>query len=103
MFAKALANRDYVYLSDHADQINCRGKGDIAMENAIALEGFRDYFACPNSQLIQISRCGHWSPVEKNAMPIFDEVLEWSVTGERGSLKERLGDNFPLAQILTER
>jgi hypothetical protein len=73
------------------------------MENAIALEGFRDYFASPSSQLIQISRCGHWSPVEKHAVPVFDQVLEWAVTGEHGSLKDRLGDNYPLAQILVER
>lgn len=79
------------------------GKGDIAIENAIALEGFRDYFAVPNSQLIQISRCGHWSPIEKQAIPIFEEVLDWTVSGEQGTLKDHLGDNYPMAQILSER
>jgi pimeloyl-ACP methyl ester carboxylesterase len=79
------------------------GKADVAIENAIALEGFRDYFAVKNSQLIMVSRCGHWSPIEKQAVPIFEEVIEWAVTGEKGSLKEKLGDNYPLAQITTER
>ena len=79
------------------------GKSDIAIENAIALEGYNDFFTVKNSHLITISRCGHWSPVEKQAIPIFEEVLEWSITGEEGSLKDRLGDNYPLAQILAER
>jgi pimeloyl-ACP methyl ester carboxylesterase len=79
------------------------GKRDIAIENAIALEGFRDYFAVKNSQLIMVSRCGHWSPLEKQGFPIFEEVIEWTITGEQGSLRNKLGDNYPLAEIITER
>jgi pimeloyl-ACP methyl ester carboxylesterase len=79
------------------------GKTDIALENAIALEGFRDYFAVENSQLLTIAECGHWSPVEKQGIPIFEEVIEWAITGEQGSLKDRLGDNHPSAQIISER
>jgi len=79
------------------------GKSDVAIENTIAIEGFRDYFAAKSSQLIMISRCGHWAPVEKQGIPIFEEVIEWAVTGEQGLIRDKLGDNFPLVQIITER
>jgi len=79
------------------------GKGDVAIENSIAIEGMRDFFGTKSSQLVIISRCGHWVPVEKQGIPVFEEVLEWSITGEKGSLKDRLSDNFPLANIMCER
>lgn len=79
------------------------GKSDVAIENTIAIEGFRDYFGAKSSQLIMISHCGHWAPVEKQGIPIFEEVIEWATTGEKGLLKDKLGDNFPLATLIVER
>lgn len=79
------------------------GKRDIAIEYSIALEGIRDFFGCKSSQLIVIQKCGHWSPIEKQGAPVFEEVIAWAVEGENGSLKDRLGDKYPLASIITER
>jgi hypothetical protein len=79
------------------------GKRDIAIENSIALDGFRDFFGCKSSQVIRIQKCGHWTPVEKQGAPVFEEVIAWAAGGEVGTLKDRLGDNFPLASIIAER
>ena len=35
------------------------GEDDIALESAIALEGYQDFFAVRHSQVIQVSQCGH--------------------------------------------
>jgi pimeloyl-ACP methyl ester carboxylesterase len=79
------------------------GKRDVAIENSIAIEGIRDFFGCKSSHLIMIQKCGHWTPVEKQGAPVFEEVIAWAAGGEVGSLKERLGDDYPLASITTER
>ncbi|KIW01234.1 uncharacterized protein PV09_07277 [Verruconis gallopava] len=79
------------------------GKGDVAIENAIALEGFRDYFGVKNSQVVVVSDCGHWSPLEKQGAPIFENAIEWAVEGGKVSLRNKLGNNYPMAQITSER
>ena len=79
------------------------GKSDVAIENSIAIDGMRDYFGVKSSQLILLSSCGHWVPLEKQGIPVFEEVINWAITGEQGSLKDRLGDNFPMASFLTQR
>jgi pimeloyl-ACP methyl ester carboxylesterase len=79
------------------------GKSDIALETSLALEGFKDFFASPSSQVIQIRRCGHWTPLEKQAVHIFEEVIVWTLGGENGTIREQLGDSYPMAVILSER
>jgi hypothetical protein len=79
------------------------GKGDVAIENSIATDGFLDYFGAKPSQLIFLSRVGHWSPIEKQGIPVFEEVIAWAVEGEKGSLKDRFGDEFPIASFAIER
>lgn len=79
------------------------GKSDIALETSLALEGFKDFFGASDSQIIQIRRCGHWSPLEKQAVPIFEEVIEWTLGGEKVGIREQLGDSYPMAEILSER
>jgi hypothetical protein len=79
------------------------GKADVAIENAIAIEGFGDFFGARPSQLIMVERCGHWAPLERMAVPVFEEVIEWAVKGEKEGLRERLGDEFPMAKFVVER
>jgi hypothetical protein len=79
------------------------GKNDVAIENCLALEGFGDYFGAKGSQLVMVGKCGHWTPVEKQGAPIFEEVIEWALQGEHGTLRMRLGDNFPLVKIQVEK
>jgi hypothetical protein len=79
------------------------GKGDVAIENSIATDGILDFFGAKPSQLIYLSRVGHWSPVEKQGIPIFEEIIAWAMEGENGSLKDRLGDEYPVARFAVER
>lgn len=79
------------------------GKGDVAIENAIAIEGFGDFFGARPSHLIIVERCGHWAPLERMAIPIFEEVIEWAVKGEKQGLREKFGDEFPMAKFVGEK
>jgi pimeloyl-ACP methyl ester carboxylesterase len=79
------------------------GKGDVAIENSIAVDGIGDYFGSRSSQMISLTRVGHWAPMEKQGIPVFEEVISWAIEGEKGSLKDRLGDDFPVAKIVIER
>jgi pimeloyl-ACP methyl ester carboxylesterase len=79
------------------------GKSDVAIENSIAIEGIRDFFGVKGSQLIMIQKCGHWTPVERQGAPVFEEVIAWAAGGEVGSLKDRLDSDYPMASIITER
>ena len=79
------------------------GNDDVAIENSIGIEGFGDYFGARGSHLILINKCGHWSPIEKQGVPIFMEVIDWALQGEFCPLQQRLRNDFPLAIIAIER
>jgi pimeloyl-ACP methyl ester carboxylesterase len=79
------------------------GEDDVAIENCIAVEGFADYFGAKESNFVMASKCGHWTPVEKQGAPIFQEVIAWALEGEQGSLRTRLGNDFPLAKVTIEK
>jgi len=78
------------------------GKGDIAIENSLAIEGMDDFFSSRPSQVIVLSRVGHWAPLEKQGMPVFEEVIEWAAQGEKDSLSQKLGDDFPVAKFVVQ-
>lgn len=69
------------------------GQDDIAIERSFAVQGIKDIFGCKSSQLIEIPGCGHWSPIEKKGVPIFERVIAWAAGGEVGSLERKLFPN----------
>ncbi|QDS73636.1 hypothetical protein FKW77_002215 [Venturia effusa] len=79
------------------------GQDDVAIEHWVAIESIKDFFACKSSQLVVIQRCGHWAPLERQGAPIFEEVIAWAAGGEVGSLKSKMGDDYPLSSIVAER
>lgn len=79
------------------------GAGDLAIDRSLATDGIGDFFNSRSSQLVVVSKCGHWAPLDKQAIPVFEEAIEWAVQGEQGTLKKKLDRNFPMAKFVTER
>lgn len=79
------------------------GKDDIAIEHSIAVQGIKDIFGCKSSQLIEISDCGHWTPLDKKGALVFEKVIAWAAGGEVGSLKESLNFDHPVVYHVTEK
>lgn len=78
------------------------GEDDVAIENCLALDGIRDYFN-HGSQLVKVKRCGHWTPLERNAVPIFEAILHWALDDRTTKLSDALGDDYPMANITIEK
>jgi pimeloyl-ACP methyl ester carboxylesterase len=78
------------------------GEDDVAIQNSLALDGFRDYFD-RGSQLIKVKECGHWTPLEPNAIPIYEAILQWTLDGETIKLSQALETNYPMANIAIEK
>ena len=78
------------------------GAADLAVENALALDGFVDYFTRA-SHIVKITGCGHWAPVDPVGEPVFDAVLNWALDGEKQPLRAALAADYPMAVIATEK
>lgn len=78
------------------------GQDDPGIENCLALDGMMDYF-WRGSQIVKVKNCGHWTPLEYNAIPIYEAVMDWALDGERMPLRKKLGDDYPMATITTEK
>jgi len=77
------------------------GKGDVAINDKLALEGISDYFGVKGSQLVNLADCGHWVPLQKPGADVWAETLLWSLDGEKGTLKDRL-EKYPTATVAIE-
>jgi pimeloyl-ACP methyl ester carboxylesterase len=78
------------------------GAEDVAIENCLALDGLGDYF-WRGSQLVKIKHCGHWTPLEYNAIPVFEAVIDWALEGEKVPLRKQLAEDYPMAAITVEK
>lgn len=78
------------------------GQNDPAIESCLALDGLQDS-VWRGSQLVKVKHCGHWTPIERNAIPIFEAVLKWALEGETTALRAALCDNYPMATIAFEK
>lgn len=79
------------------------GKNDAALENSLAIEGMGDFFGGRPSQLITVEKSSHWAPLDKQAVSVFEAVIEWAVQGEKGTLREKFGDEHTAATFAVER
>ncbi|KAF2432093.1 alpha/beta-hydrolase [Tothia fuscella] len=79
------------------------GKRDVAIENAIAIEGIGDFMGVRPSQLLVVEGCGHWVPIQEQGVGVFEEVIGWAVEGEKGGLRERFGEGFVGVKFAVER
>lgn len=68
------------------------GMKDPAFEPKLGLEGMGDYVV-KGSQVVVLDKGGHWLPVEKEGIEIIEEVLVWSLEGEKEPLKVKLADS----------
>lgn len=78
------------------------GADDVAAENALALDGFADYFV-RGSHVVRIEGCGHWAPVHPRGVPVFEAVIAWALDGETRPLSVVLGEVCPMAVVSTEK
>jgi len=63
------------------------GKNDLAIDPHLSLDGVSDYLA-HNSQVVMLTKSGHFTPVELESRLALEKVTEWAVRGE----KEDIGD-----------
>jgi pimeloyl-ACP methyl ester carboxylesterase len=65
------------------------GMKDPAFETRLGLEGMSDYLV-RRSQVVLLERGGHWLPLEKNANRVLEEIILWSLEGEKVPLGSSL-------------
>lgn len=58
------------------------GKNDRALEPHLCLGGISDYMV-GRSQVIELPRSGHFTPIERESRVVLERVAEWAVNGER--------------------
>lgn len=58
------------------------GKNDVALEPQLCLDGISDYLVS-RSQVVELSRSGHFTPIERESREALEKATEWAVKGER--------------------
>jgi pimeloyl-ACP methyl ester carboxylesterase len=77
------------------------GQDDVAIESCLALDSMPDYFGMHGSHLVKLADVGHWVPLDEKGAEAWIDIVDWSVRGEVGSLKERL-QRFSYAAVAVE-
>ncbi|EAU36344.1 conserved hypothetical protein [Aspergillus terreus NIH2624] len=61
------------------------GKQDIALDPRLCLDGISDYLVA-DSQVIELPRSGHFTPLEKESALALEKAVEWAVQGEKNDI-----------------
>ncbi|PYI06363.1 alpha/beta fold family hydrolase [Aspergillus sclerotiicarbonarius CBS 121057] len=74
------------------------GKADIALEPQICLDGISDYLVT-DSQLVELSLSGHFTPVERESQVALEKAVEWAVKGEKEDIGAVIKACYPTAVV----
>lgn len=74
------------------------GKGDIALEPQICLDGLADYLVA-DSQLVELPLSGHFTPLEQESQVALEKAVEWAVKGEKEDIGAVIKACYPTAVV----
>lgn len=78
------------------------GKADIALDPRLSLVGIGDYLV-QNSQVVELPRSGHFTPLEKESLAALEKAVEWAVQGEREELGAVIQGCYPGAAVTVRK
>lgn len=61
------------------------GKIDKFLDSRMCLDSISDYLVC-NSQVIELPRSGHFTPIDPKSRAALEKSLEWAIKGEQGDI-----------------
>ncbi|PLB46785.1 putative capsule-associated protein CAP1 [Aspergillus steynii IBT 23096] len=74
------------------------GKADIALDPRLCLVGIGDYLV-QNSQVIELPRSGHFTPLEQESRAALEKAVEWAVQGEKEDVGAAIQSCYPGAVV----
>ncbi|KAK1140373.1 hypothetical protein N8T08_010431 [Aspergillus melleus] len=78
------------------------GKSDLALDPQLCLVGISDYLV-PNSQVVELPRSGHFTPLEKESCAALEKAVEWAVQGEKEDLGAAIQRCYPGAAVTVRK
>jgi pimeloyl-ACP methyl ester carboxylesterase len=75
------------------------GVQDVALNQQLAMDGIGEYFGVNGSHFVTLQNVGHWTPMSRAAVGVWETVIAWALGGEEGALGEALVD-YPNAKIV---
>jgi pimeloyl-ACP methyl ester carboxylesterase len=74
------------------------GKNDLALDPHLSLDGISDYLT-HNSQVVMLTKSGHFTPIEPESRLALEKVTEWAVKGEKEDIGDVLKAVYPGAEV----
>jgi pimeloyl-ACP methyl ester carboxylesterase len=78
------------------------GKADIALDPQMCLNGFSDYLV-RNSQVVELPRSGHFTPVERESCVALTKTVEWTAAGEKEDIGAVIQRDYPDAVVTVRK
>lgn len=78
------------------------GRDDIALEPQLCLDGISDYLIY-NSQVVELPRSGHFTPMEPESQLALEKAVEWAVKGEKEDIGAVIGNCYQKAVVTVRR
>ncbi|KAA8644685.1 hypothetical protein EYZ11_013000 [Aspergillus tanneri] len=78
------------------------GKADIALDPQLCLAGISDYLV-QNSQVVELPRSGHFTPLEEESFVALEKTVEWAVRGEKEDIGAVIQACYPGAMVTVRK
>lgn len=78
------------------------GKNDQALEPHLCLGGISDYMVA-RSQVIELPRSGHFTPIERESRVALEKVAEWAVNGEKEDVGKVVSECYDKAVVTVRK
>lgn len=77
-------------------------KKDLALQPQLCLDGISDFLAS-RSQVIELPRSGHFSPVEHESRLALEKAAEWAAKGEREDIGTIILASYPKSTVTVRK
>ncbi|KAF9895383.1 hypothetical protein FE257_000288 [Aspergillus nanangensis] len=74
------------------------GKNDLALHPQLCLDGMSDYLVA-NSQVIELTHSGHFTPLEWDSAVALEKTIEWAVGNEKEDVGDVVQECYPDAIV----
>lgn len=78
------------------------GKIDKFLDSRMCLDGISDCLVC-NSQIIELPRSGHFTPIEPESRAALEKTLEWAIKGEQGDIGAVISACYPDSVVTIQK